>query len=108
MLTPKKWGLHTLLMVRILVLVIVNLIMTMRLAFDTRASAARVVKQPSLPCGAIPTRFVMEEPECADRLLRSMNVTNVHILPAAPSIATSKNESEKEGDVLQARRKWTT
>jgi hypothetical protein len=34
----------------------------------------------SLPCGAVPTRFVIEEPECADRLLRSMNVTNVHIL----------------------------
>jgi len=35
-----------------------------------------------LPCGAIPTRFVIDEPECADKLLRSMNVTNVRVLPA--------------------------
>ena len=34
----------------------------------------------SLPCAAIPTRYVLEYPECADRLLRAMNVTNVRIL----------------------------
>ena len=36
----------------------------------------------SLPCQAVPIRFVIDEPECADKLLRSMNVTNVHVLPA--------------------------
>jgi len=80
MLVPKKSGLHALLMVCILVLVIINLTMTIRLAVDTRMSAVRVVKQPLVPCGAIPTRFMMEEPECAERLLRSMNVTNVHVV----------------------------
>ena len=33
------------------------------------------------PCAAIPTRFVVEHPDCADKLLRSMNVTNVRIQP---------------------------
>ena len=33
----------------------------------------------SLPCAAIPTRYVMEYPDCADKLLRVMNVTNVRI-----------------------------
>ena len=37
---------------------------------------------PSLPCAAIPTRFVMEHPDCADKLLRSMNVTNVRVRSA--------------------------
>jgi hypothetical protein len=69
-------------MVCILVFVVVNLIMTIGLAVDTRTSAARVLTQPSLPCGAIPTRFVMEEPECADRLLRLMNVTDVRVVPS--------------------------
>ena len=32
-----------------------------------------------LPCAAVPTQFVMEHTECADHLLRSMNVTNVRI-----------------------------
>ena len=32
-----------------------------------------------LPCGAVPTQFVMEHTECADHLLRAMNITNVRI-----------------------------
>ncbi len=32
-----------------------------------------------LPCAAVPTCFVMEHPECADHLLRAMNITNVRI-----------------------------
>jgi hypothetical protein len=95
-LRPKKWGLRTLLMVGIVVLVIVNLMVTIRLAVDTRASAARVWKQPSLPCGAIPTRFVMEEPECADKLLRSMNVTNVRVLPSK-ALDTVQTEPVTQG-----------
>ena len=31
--------------------------------------------------GAVPVRFVLDEPECADKLLRAMNVTRVRILP---------------------------
>lgn len=68
MMTPRKPSVCMLLVVCLLALVVVNLMMTIHLAVDTRTSAARVLKQPSLPCGAIPTRFVMEEPECADKL----------------------------------------
>ncbi len=35
----------------------------------------------SLPCEAIPVRFVLDDPVCADKLLRAMNVTNARILP---------------------------
>jgi len=38
-------------------------------------------QRESLPCQAVPIRFVIDEPECADKLLRSMNVSNVRILP---------------------------
>ena len=72
---PKKQSLCMLLMVCLLVAVVVDLVVTMRLAVDIRASAAQVCKQP-----AIPTRFVLEEPECADKLLKSMNVTDVRVL----------------------------
>ena len=34
-----------------------------------------------LPCPAIPTRLILENPECADKLIRAMNVTNVRVLP---------------------------
>ncbi len=33
----------------------------------------------ALPCSAIPTRLVLEDPICAQKLLDSMNVTNVRI-----------------------------
>ena len=38
--------------------------------------------KPSLPCAAIPTGFVMEYPDCADKLLKSMNVTKLQIRSA--------------------------
>jgi len=79
-LRPIRWSLHTLLVVCILVIVIVNVMITIRLSVDMRASATQDLKRTPLPCGAVPTRFVMEEPECADKLLRFMNVTNVHVL----------------------------
>ena len=82
MMTPRKQSLCMLLMVCLLMVVVVDLVMTMRLAVNIRASAARVWKQPALPCGAIPTRFVLEEPEYADKLLKSMNVTNVRVQPS--------------------------
>ena len=34
----------------------------------------------SLPCQAIPLRYVEDDPVCADKLLHAMNITNSHIL----------------------------
>lgn len=30
-------------------------------------------------CMAIPVKLILEDPECADKLLRAMNVTNVRV-----------------------------
>lgn len=64
----------------VLVLLTVDVFMTTTLFLNTKKSLPTVRAREPLPCGAVPTRFVMEEPECADKLLRSMNVTNVHVL----------------------------
>ena len=45
------------------------------------------------PCAAIPTRFVVEHPDCADKLLRSMNVTNVRVRSAG-----QRESSDVPGD----------
>ena len=55
----------------------------------TRKLATADATEPALPCAAVPTRFVVEHPECAQTLLESMNVTNVRIqrprhTPSAP------------------------
>jgi len=34
-----------------------------------------------LPCQAIPVQFVARHPDCADKLLQSMNISNVHVEP---------------------------
>ena len=61
------------LLVLILVGIVADIIIT------SKAMSAMPARS-SLPCAAIPTRYVMEYPECADRLLRAMNVTNVRII----------------------------
>jgi len=78
----RKQSLCMLLMVCLLVAVVVDLVVTMRLAVGMRVSAAQVCKQPALPCGAIPTRFVLEEPECADKLLKSMCTCQAPMRPS--------------------------
>ena len=57
----------------ILIGLVVDIIITVRTVPGESA-------KQSLPCAAIPTRYVLEYPECADKLLRAMNVTNVRIL----------------------------
>ena len=69
------------LMVCIIGLSVTNILLVMKIAFGLERLQSCQHSRGSLPCQAITTRFVMEEPECANKLLRSMNVTNVHIFP---------------------------
>ena len=81
------------LMVCVLVLLAVNLFFTTRLFLNVKKSPLTPRIREPLPCRAVPTRFVMEEPECANKLLRSMNITNVRILPAATSDTVRDDET---------------
>jgi len=67
----KKTTLVIVLLWIVLAALAANIVMTLK--FRSEQDAA------SLPCAAIPTRFVMEYPDCADKLLRSMNVTKLQI-----------------------------
>ena len=53
-----------------------------------------VPPKPSLPCAAVPRSFISEYPECADHLLRSMNVTGVHVRRINESDLVRVNRSE--------------
>ena len=65
----------------IFVIVTANLFVAIRISKDTRKLQLLPQRRQSLPCGAIPTRYVIEEPVCANKLLTAMNITNVHIVP---------------------------
>ncbi len=67
------------LMVSIVVLSVANILLTARIPLGWERLKSCEHRRESLPCQAVPTRFVIEEPECAIKLLRVMNVTNVHI-----------------------------
>ena len=69
------------LLVCILGLVLVNFLIAIRLASKIDQIQQCSEKRKSLPCEAIPIKFAMEEPQCANKLLRAMNVTNVNFLP---------------------------
>ena len=35
-------------------------------------------------CLTVPARFIMEHPDCADKLVQAANLTNVRIVPPSP------------------------
>ena len=57
-----------------LVAVAANTVTTLKMAAEFRSTLP-----PSLPCAAVPTSLILEDPICAQKLLDSMNVTNVRI-----------------------------
>ena len=59
---------------------LLNVYLTLRLSTQIGSITLQLHARPSLPCAAIPTRFVMDEPVCAQKLIEAMNVTNVRVL----------------------------
>ena len=68
----KGFVLITVLLVLILIGIVVDIVITHR-AISTMPARS------SLPCQAIPLRYISEYPDCADKLLQALNITNVHI-----------------------------
>jgi hypothetical protein len=67
-----------------------NALLTARVMTELKALAMTRGVSASLPCPAIPTRFVLEEPACAQKLLESMNVTNVRVRGAQAPTASQR------------------
>jgi len=77
---PKCW-LSNIYLVLIIVGLLLNTFLLIRVSTQIAEFRESNDKRSDLPCAAIPTRFVLDDPECADKLLRAMNVTNVRVLP---------------------------
>ncbi len=88
--SPGTWIIQALLALIVIGLAVSG-VMTYRIlkSLDDDSPALR----HSLPYAAIPVKFVMEDPVCADKLVRSMNITNVRILPRRGSIEASPIET---------------
>ena len=57
-----------------------HLAITLRTKPTPNMTCPPMIVPRSLPCQAIPLRYVEDEPICADKLLHAMNITNSHIL----------------------------
>ena len=77
-MSKQKMTSQKILMVCIVALLVANLLLTVKVALNS--GKVKSYQRESLPCQAVPIQFVMEEPECADKLLRSMNVSNVRVM----------------------------
>ncbi len=89
----KKPVWRVVLLVCVLGLVLINLLITMRFASKIDQVQSCSQKRKSLPCEAIPIKFAIEEPQCANRLLRAMNITNVNFSPRWASNQLSNRTS---------------
>ncbi len=70
----------------VLVLTITELFLIALSVEHASSSACPATARPSLPCAAIPTQFMMQDPACAQKLLEAMNVTNFRILTNASQL----------------------
>jgi len=66
-------------MIALVVLVTANILVLIKIMGTLTAFSNLHQKGQSLPCPAIPTRLVLEDPACAQKLIEAMNVTNVRI-----------------------------
>jgi hypothetical protein len=64
----------------LLVLIILSLVNMATTFWILRQDRQPMPPSPTAPfCDAIPTRLILEDPQCADKLLRAMNITKVRI-----------------------------
>jgi len=77
---PKS-GLSSACLVLIVLGLLLNTLLLIRVSRQIAEFKESNNSGSDLPCAAIPTRLVLQEPDCVDKLLRAMNVTNVRVLP---------------------------
>ncbi len=78
--TPMwRWA-HAALLLLILIALVVDWALLLRLNENVARLADDGIRPDALSCAALPTRFVLDSPECAQKLLEAMNVTNVRVL----------------------------
>ncbi len=75
----RPHGTTTVIVVVLLVSLVTNLLLAVVLLQHLSARQPEGQVEPVPRCTAIPTKLILEDPECADKLLRTMNVTNVRV-----------------------------
>jgi hypothetical protein len=77
---PRPRGMTAVVVVVLLVSIVTNLLLAFVLLQHLSARQPEGQVSPTPRCTAIPVKLILEDPECADKLLRAMNVTNVRVV----------------------------
>ena len=75
-----KWIILGILQALILIGVIVDLALGVKISGQMDSLRGLLESQRSRSCAALPVELIHEDPACADKLIRMMNVSNVRIL----------------------------
>ena len=78
-------------LVMIVIGLAVNIVLTARVSASIEALRCDPPRTSRLPCPAIPTRLLLEDPACAQKLVDAMNATNVRIGAAPVTGSTDHN-----------------
>jgi len=76
----KSMKVNLIVVLLIVILLIANLITSAWVISKIGKSCQCPAKAKSLPCESMPIKFALDHPDCANKLLEAMNVTNVKIL----------------------------
>ena len=95
-----RWALAALL-VLILITQAVEWALLLLLNEDMARLADDRIRRDALPCAAIPTRFVLDSPECAQKLLDAMNVSKVRVV-SRPTGVPPQAERQAHADHSQS------
>jgi len=75
------------------ILLVINVILTSLLLTRPVIECQSLVKTKSIPCESVPLKWAVNNVDCANSLLRAMNVTNVNFLPRGTTESRMKNLS---------------
>lgn len=87
-------GYNRMLAVLLLVLIILSLANLAMAFWILRQAGEPTPPLPTAPfCQAIPTKLILDDPECADKLLRAMNETGVRIASGKVGVMSAEEPS---------------
>jgi len=80
--------------VRLIVILLMAILLAVLADITVRVLPPANPKQQSR-CLAVPAKFIMEYPDCADKLVQAANLTNIHIIPPGTLGLQRYNQSVK-------------
>ena len=81
---------------RLIVILLIVILLSVVADITIRVLPSAKAKQQS-KCLAVPTKFIMEHPDCADKLVQAANLTNIRIV-SSKTLESGRYDQSVEAD----------